>query len=140
MRSRGAWILAALLLALSNSTGCTLFRTLHVLQPDFDASQPLGLVVWRLDASGAPTKLASVLSFAGVSSDANSAEVLEYSVQGSTGELTGPLFAYVRRDSSRPGAAEIYLSFDPGSPGTFVAQAYNAAGISPISLSSVQTS
>lgn len=117
---------------------CAGTRMLHVKLTDFDVSQPRGLDVFRLDASGVPATRVSHIEFSSISFDLSGREIIEYRVLDATGTWLGPITAEVLRDPAVPVGVELYVLFVPGGSGYFVAKAYNVIGSSLFSKSAVQ--
>lgn len=124
----------ALLLATSALAGGCSMRMLHVVIPDFEASQVVGVNVWKVDA--ALPEDAGVITFGALSTQdfgAGPIELIEYQIVRFDGTVLD-LRAQVIRDPAAPGGIEVYLMFPKEvQSGWFKVSTYNAYGMSPLS-------
>ncbi|MBW2244463.1 MAG: hypothetical protein JRH01_20965 [Deltaproteobacteria bacterium] len=124
----------ALLVATSTmTTGCNL-RALHIVIPDFETSQVVGVSIWKVDA-GQPQGIADI-NFGAITMQnfgAGPIEVIEYDMTQPDGSQIS-MVTPVIRDPAMPGGIEIHLLFQKMVPsGLFKVSTYNAAGSSPLS-------
>ena len=125
--------LALLLAVCAINTGCNL-RALHLVIPDFETSQVVGVNIWKVDA-GQPQDVADITFGAITMQDfgAGPIEVIGYDMTQLDGSQIS-MITPVIRDPAAPGGIEIHLFFQKSVPsGLFKASTYNAAGSSPLS-------
>ena len=138
-RSTRFLLLALLLAASLASTGCN-FRLLHVVIPDFETSQVIGVDVWQVDTP-APLEVGDITFGTIVTQDLGGGpiEMLEYFVPQADGSQT-KLTAQVIRDPAQPGAIEVHLWFpkDTTVPGWYKVSSFNSHGSGPLSAAQTQ--
>ncbi len=132
------FVLVSLVAACLALMGCNM-RKLHVVIPDFETSQVIGVDVWRVDVAQ-PVDLGDI-TFGALSTydfGGGSIEVIEYFVPQADGsQLT--LSAQVFRDPLVPEAIEVHLYFPNDTPaGWYKVSTYNSFGSSPLSAQQTQ--
>jgi len=130
-RLRFALVLAAAVLS-PTLFGCGPAR-LHVLIPDYIASDVDGLHLYRVGAGDALSD-AGVIVFGGIILTTSGFQMQYTQVTGST--VFGPLLVPV--SVPKPGQVQLELTFmNPGAPGYFRVASYNALGTSKPALGQV---
>lgn len=124
----------ALLLATSALISGCAFRLLHVVIPDFEASQVVGVNIWKVDTA-LPQDAGTITFGALTTQDYGNGpiELIEYRINRLDGTQIDS-WARVVRDPAAPGAIEVRLIFPKDvPPGWFKVSTYNAYGTSPLS-------
>jgi hypothetical protein len=122
------------------STGCS-FRWLHLVIPDYLASQVEGIEVWRLDeVTGSPQAVGGI-ELVGISSvdlGGGPMDLMEYRLVLPDGSLAETIYAEPIWSAANPDDLELRVMFHSLSASGYIkVSTYNAVGSSPLSAEQV---